>query len=478
MIPRPVQISLLVAVSACFVLAPATTGAAPPTDARIEGAVHGALAGDSLVGAAGIDVDVERGVVTLTGSVENALVKNRAAEVAMTLRGVRSVVNLLEPRPAVRSDEDVLRDARLALLADPAARRYEVQASVANGEVTLTGATTSWAQKQLVEDLVEGVRGVRAVENEIQLRDPREISDSALESAVEERLAGDVWVDARGLEVNVEGASVTLRGVVGSAIEKARARQTAWIAGVANVDATAVDVVPEDDAKRTPRHRVVSDEEIERAVQAAFRQDPRVNPFEPEISCEDGVVTLWGTVTNRMAARAAERDAHNTIGVWRVRSHIVVRPAVTLDDEELAEAVRAALARDAHLHRWNIDVDVVGGIVSLSGRVLDERERQRAQDVAARVRGVLGVADRLEIVSVRALDDRHLRNDILEELYYNPFVDPSRVSVQVRDGVATLNGTVSSFAGRRAAVENAYRAGAFRVIDLLEVDPGGDDSGS
>jgi osmotically-inducible protein OsmY len=48
--------------------------------------------------------------------------------------------------------------------------------------------------------------------------------------------------------------------------------------------------------------------------------------------------------------------------------------------------------------------------------------------------------------------------------------DPGAVAVSVNDGLATLRGTVGSFAGRRAAVKDAYSVeGVDEVEDQLQV---------
>ena len=43
-----------------------------------------------------IDVRTKDGIVTLSGPVENLLARERAAEIAATVKGVRSVINLID----------------------------------------------------------------------------------------------------------------------------------------------------------------------------------------------------------------------------------------------------------------------------------------------------------------------------------------------------------------------------------------------
>jgi len=60
------------------------------------------LASDQIVKGGALNVDVKDGVVTLGGLVENSRQKDRAAKLAKSVKGVKSVINnlnLKEPSP-------------------------------------------------------------------------------------------------------------------------------------------------------------------------------------------------------------------------------------------------------------------------------------------------------------------------------------------------------------------------------------------
>ncbi|HLL75195.1 MAG TPA: BON domain-containing protein [Pyrinomonadaceae bacterium] len=71
--------------------APATP--APPTDADFESRINKAFLDDAQLGSLGVTVTVANGRATLTGTVESEALKNRAARVASTVRGLRGVDN-------------------------------------------------------------------------------------------------------------------------------------------------------------------------------------------------------------------------------------------------------------------------------------------------------------------------------------------------------------------------------------------------
>lgn len=66
-------------------------------------------------------------------------------------------------------------------------------------------------------------------------------------------------------------------------------------------------------------------------------------------------------------------------------------------DNQLAQAVRNALASDSSLNAWSIRVEVYQGNVQLSGVVHSDREKSRAQDIASSVTGIKQVFNSIAI---------------------------------------------------------------------------------
>jgi hyperosmotically inducible protein len=65
----------------------------PLTDATITDQVSIRLASDEIVKGGNLKVDVNQGVVTLTGQVEELRQKDRASSLAKKVKGVKQVVN-------------------------------------------------------------------------------------------------------------------------------------------------------------------------------------------------------------------------------------------------------------------------------------------------------------------------------------------------------------------------------------------------
>jgi osmotically-inducible protein OsmY len=216
--------------------------------------------------------------------------------------------------------------------------------------------------------------------------------------------------------------------------------------------------------------RELSDEEMSTALRAALFFDPRVLGSRPQVSVEDGVAVLTGTVCSVAARDAAEETAENTVGIHRVWSYLRVRPDDEVDDGDLETRIGQALSWNPYVRRHDIEVVARAGYVSLYGSVDSRFERAEARRVAASVAGVVDVDARLALRQGDAPpEDWLIRENIESFLRWDPWVDASNVTVTVLDGVATLFGTVRDWRAARAAVQSAWEGGARRVLSRLEV---------
>ena len=68
----------------------------PLTDDTVYNQVRIKLADDPVVKGGGLVVDVKQGVVTLSGTVELEVQKEKAAKVAKKVKGVKEVINHIE----------------------------------------------------------------------------------------------------------------------------------------------------------------------------------------------------------------------------------------------------------------------------------------------------------------------------------------------------------------------------------------------
>jgi osmotically-inducible protein OsmY len=420
-----------------------------------------------------IDISVENGIVTLSGSVSNILAKEKAAEVAQTIRGVRSVVNNIDVKPVRRTDNEIKTDVTEALNLDPATENYEISATVDDKVVVLKGTVDSWQEKQLAETVAKGVKGVKDIVNKIDINYKTQRSDSDIKNDIVTRLKNDVWINEALIEVKVNRGNVKLDGVVASAAEKRRAKSNGWVTGTQSVNAGDLEVnysLSENEKERIEMVSDYSNDQIKNSIKDAFNYAPRVSPFSIDCKVDNGTATLTGTVNNLKAKKKAAQVAENTIGVWRVKNHLKVRPDIMLGDDALERKVRKAIDKDPYLEHFKLRVDALNGRVTLSGDVSSKFQRKRAEEIAWEVKGVVEVINNINYEhQLITKDDWELKLDVQEQISWSPLVNSDDVDVSVDNGVVILEGAVDSWNDRLAAENNALQAGAKEVINNLKV---------
>ena len=151
------------------------------------------------------------------------------------------------------------------------------------------------------------------------------------------------------------------------------------------------------DTRRKLKYAIKPDSDIKQAVLAAFRLDPRVAAFSPDVTVEGGEVVLAGSVGNLKAKISAEQDAKNTVGVSGVDSLLKVRPSGRATDAEMMAQLKAVIFWDPLLDGSTISADVISRIAYLSGTVDSAFQKAEAQYVASRTKGVVMVINHLNV---------------------------------------------------------------------------------
>ncbi len=445
------------------------------SDKDLAMAIETSLSLDNQVPADSIDVHIKNGIATLSGSVTTIPARKKAGDLAGNIFGIKSVVNLIKIDPVERSDKELLSDIAQALNVDPATDSYDVDVDVQDSVAILSGSVESYHERTLAEDIAENVKGVKEVDNRIKISYNKDRPDDKIQSEIEMLLESDVRINARLVDVTVKDAKVKLTGSVSSTCEKNMASSLAWVPGVQSVNSEPLNVRAPgpDEVQGKSQAGRKPDPKIEKHIQTALRQNPRVYSFKIGVDSKCGIVTLTGIVDNLAAKKAAEKNAANTVGVWRVKNLIKVRPAMVSTDKEITEKIEAALSRNPYVDRYDLTASAHGGKARLSGDVDSQFEKELAEEVVWRIKGVVDVQNNLKINAAwPEKEDWAIADDARDQLYWNIHLDEDNVTVEVRDGVAILKGQVRSWYARSEAARCARQSGAKRVENNLRVDNG------
>jgi osmotically-inducible protein OsmY len=117
-----------------------------------------------------------------------------------------------------------------------------------------------------------------------------------------------------------------------------------------------------------------------------------------------------------------------------------------------------------------MDITAYGGIVYLSGKVNTSWEKNRAENIAEGIKGVVSVINNVDYEHKwTKKPDWQIREDVKDQLFWSPFVDENQVSVTINNGIVTLTGRVDTYSERQSAEYNAYEGGAKDVDNNLTV---------
>ncbi len=209
------------------------------SDADIQQDVLDELSWEQHINVSDIGVSVKEGVVTLTGLVDNYLVRLAAQNAALRVKGAHAVANDIEARlhthtSAERTDSDLALAALYALKWDAAIQADKLDVTVSHGYMTLKGEVEWPFQREAAERAIRRLAGIRGVTNWVAVAVHATPGD--IKQQIKKALVRNAETDARRLTVEVHGHTAILKGQVRSFAEKLAAERTALSApGIATV---------------------------------------------------------------------------------------------------------------------------------------------------------------------------------------------------------------------------------------------------
>ncbi len=320
-------------------------------DSEIKKDIESILDWDIRVDNELIDVNVENSVVYLSGIVGSVAEKTLAKQLSM-MTSVKDVVHdeltverwarddeTRKSKYSFRSDDEIKSAISDIFLYDTRISRYNLDIFVEDGSVTLTGVVSNINAKEVAEQDASNIVGVWNVKNLIKVEEPSQIQDSLIQANVENAFITDPYLENYEIGVTVSDGNLLLSGVVDNSFERNRAKQIAsYIKGITKIDN---DLSVNDgnympyvydysfhtyyvqDEVRTEFENIKTDNEILADTEEQIYWSPFVNEEEVEVTVDNGVITLRGTVLTPRERMLAEKNAYEA-GAISVTNDIYV----------------------------------------------------------------------------------------------------------------------------------------------------------
>jgi osmotically-inducible protein OsmY len=229
---------------------------------------------------------------------------------------------------------------------------FRINTTTEGGVVTLTGVVRELADKQLAERLAKTVDGVSSVNNQLTVDRSAETSDenrewrqkieaANLNARIHRRLAYNAGLKDTMVDIDVNGDNVAVSGTVDSAEqEKEIVRIINDTSGVAEVESNL---------------KIATDADTDDDVVADDKDD-----LGDKIARSDSIQTM--------------------------------------SDEWVEKMVESSIIWDDNISIRNIDVEVNDGACILSGTVISEEQKERAEQVAKSTDGVKAVTNNITVL--------------------------------------------------------------------------------
>jgi osmotically-inducible protein OsmY len=215
------------------------------------------------------------------------------------------------------TDKKLQHDVQTELKWDPRLDAAHIGVTAKDGVVTLTGHTSSLAERYAAERAVRGVYGVRALANglDVQVPGPHKRSDDEIAAACLRALVADSEVPDERITMVVDQGRVTLRGEVEWQFQRQAAeRVLRRLAGIVSIS-NHIAVRPH-----------ISASDLREQIEAAFTRSAEVDARRVGIEVEGNKVTLRGAVRSWAEREDAARTAWLAPGVFEVENLIAVTP--------------------------------------------------------------------------------------------------------------------------------------------------------
>lgn len=146
----------------------------------------------------------------------------------------------------------------------------------------------------------------------------------------------------------------------------------------------------------------INDTVVTARVKAALMRDPLINSYDFKVNTRKGEVMLSGFVDSQEQLDRASRAVRSVEGVKSIQNQVALKGAAAsvgnkLDDSIITGHIKAALLSDPVIQSMDIRVVTRIDAVQLSGFVNNQQQMDRAMGIASATKGVLSVANDMQI---------------------------------------------------------------------------------
>ena len=244
---------------------------------------------------------------------------------ALVLLAALALLVVSVPGYASKMDDRIESSARKSYVFKTYLQSDDIKIQSREGVVTLTGMVSADYHKRLAHQTVEGLPGVKRVDDRLEVKgtSPTANSDAWLRDKVKVTLLLHNSVRGSTTEVDVKDGIVTLRGDASSQGQKELTTEYAKdIEGIKDVvNQMTVTQVPR---KERTAGETIDDASITSQVKMSLLYHRSTSALDTKVKTRRGVVTLFGTASSEAQLNMTTRIARDVNGVKEVKNRMSI----------------------------------------------------------------------------------------------------------------------------------------------------------
>jgi len=201
----------------------------------------------------------------------------------------------------------------------------------------------------------------------------------------------------------------------------------------------------------------VTDDRIESSAKKSYVFKHYLTDDSIKTESKDGAVTLTGTVAEESHIGLARDTVEGLPGVKSVDNQLTVKGTSPAEhsDTWIGLKVKSALLFHRNVRATKTDVNVKGGIVSLSGEASSTAQRELTTEYAKDVEGVKEVKNEMTVSNIASkpdetmgekIDDASVTAQVKASLMSHRSTSALKTKVETTAGVVTLSGIAKNAA--------------------------------
>jgi osmotically-inducible protein OsmY len=191
---------------------------------------------------------------------------------------------------------------------------------------------------------------------------------------------------------------------------------------------------------------IVKGENLKKEIIDLLYWDNRIDASSIKVETDGGKVIVTGNVPTFASREVVVELIQSINGVEAIENRLQITRSNELPTDKVLETyIKESLKLNGDIDESTITVSVGNGTVIVDGTVDALWKKRKVRDIIAPLVGVLDIQDTITVVPTESMQDSHISKVVIGTLTRTVGININRVSVVVKEGKVTLEGSVPNW---------------------------------